>query len=266
MEEQEQGVVQPPVVESEGAKDQVDNTPSPEPVVETPVEQPVEQQSPVAKFNEIDEWKNRYYAEQRRHKELQDQLPKLIEETIQRVQPQQKEREFSIAELEQYASQNPEYRPWVEEKKAEILLRKQTELMENRLREETRKVEENHMRRQTFEYVKQNIPEAVDLNTNLGKKVAQYMSNPDIGNRADGLYIASKLAWADENLPKMSQEKQALKQEIKSLQKKQLIEPGGRAPVATVSPHRQAINKLKETGDDRYAVEALKHMFTRKEE
>ena len=69
-------------------------------------------------------------AEERRKREnlesqfqnFQSQLPQLIEQSVQQANAKVQEKpQYTIAQLESFAQESPEHRPWVEEQKAKII-------------------------------------------------------------------------------------------------------------------------------------------------
>lgn len=227
-------------------------------VQETPAPQPQPQ-------GDVDDrgvpWKNVAMERERKFNELVDSLPKLIEE-VKSVNKPSQQREYTIAELEQYAIDNPSYRPWVEERKAEIITKRSASALDEKLKSERQRQEEQVSRQQSFQYVQQNYPEAFDRNTPLGQQIDFLMRDPRLGNDPQGLAIAADIAWAriNRNSKAAQLQTQQLKQEVKSLQKKTFVEGGGKQNVPAVPAHQTALDKLKKTGSLKDAAAYMKLM------
>jgi hypothetical protein len=80
-------------------------------------------------------WKNRAMEWQRKFQENTENLPRMIEEALAKNQAQPQKQQHTIAELEAYALQNPQYRPWVEEEKAKIIQNQVAKVTEEKVRE-----------------------------------------------------------------------------------------------------------------------------------
>lgn len=198
------------------------------------------------------EWKRKY-------SELVDNLPKLIEENLQKVaqKSQPQKQEYTIEELEQIAIQNPNLRPQVEAEKEKIRERRILE----QLSERDRKIEEQRRAEMVRIQVEQEVandPSLKDCFTTdaLGKKqwnmahpltmqIAEIMKDPRLQSSPDGLRIAADLAYGRymKDIAAKSQTKiRAAQAAVKKEQRKTMVEGG--TPTGS-SAGGDAFNKLK---------------------
>jgi len=241
--------------------------------------------SPQGQVEAVDEmgvpYKNRMFEWKRKAEELAEKLPSLVEEKIKQAFQQygggQQQREYTIAELEAFAIQNPEHRPWVEEQKA-LLIRKQlAKEMEEKLQLDRKQREAELRRQQSLKYVMDNYPEAFLKNSQgqivgwnnehpLTQQIGVIMQDPRLANDPDGLMAAADIGYAryikSQQTVQQQKEKQ-LKQEVKNLQKKTLVEGGGKPSEVVSDPVRVAIERLKKTGSMKDAEIAMAEIFKR---
>jgi len=206
-------------------------------------------------------WKNRAMEWQRKFTETTENIPKYVEEALSKQKPNQ--RQYSISELEQYALEHPEYRPWVEEEKAKIIQNNVAKVAEERVKEVETKQKDDSTRQQAFQWTV-NHPRLQECFTvdAFGRKVwnnahpltqmiGGYMQDGDLKSRPDALVIASKLALADyldfQNQKSQSKAK-ALQQNLKKVQKQTFIEGAGTKNVATKGSFVKAREQLAKTG------------------
>lgn len=219
-------------------------------------------------------WKNVAMEKERKFNELVDKLPTLMEEAIsqgfQKHSPN-KEREYTVAELEQYAIENPQYRPWVEEQKEQIRMKKLTAEFDKKIQAVDKVKADEAKKQQSLQYVMQTYPDAFVKSTDgkivnwnsqhpLAQSIFQIMKDQRLANDPEGLAIASDIAYAryiKTVTPKVQKETQALKNEVKDLQKGTLIEAGNNKADGA-SDYTNAMDKLKKTGSMKDAVEALR--------
>jgi len=109
-------------------------------------------------------YKNRAMEWKRKSEELAEKLPSLVEEKINEAfaknSQQAQQRESTVAELEQYAMDNPEARPWVEEQKQNITLKRLTGEIEKKFQATEKVKEANVKKQQSLQYVMQTYPDA----------------------------------------------------------------------------------------------------------
>ena len=110
--------------EEQVSEKEVDATTTASPEQETTEQQSTQEQGQ-AQDEAVDEmgvpWKNRAMEWQRKFQENanEDNIRKVAQEVLeQQKQHKAQEKEYTIAELEQFAIANPAHRPWVEEEKA----------------------------------------------------------------------------------------------------------------------------------------------------
>jgi hypothetical protein len=170
------------------------------------------QEQPSASVKEEVNWKNRAMEYERKHREMVDSLPRIIEETVAKSTPKQEAApQYSVEQLEVFAEQTEDVNSklWA---KAEIK-KLQKQEMAQIIGEQVGAIEQ----RKNFEIRKNEIEREVSNDTRFsdafsvdpsGRKVwnnnspltqiaANYIKDPDIARRPDGLAIAMKLAYAD---------------------------------------------------------------------
>lgn len=206
-------------------------------------------------------WRNVAMEKERKLNELVDKLPTLIEEIRNSNQRPQEKREYTIAELEQYAIENPTYRPWVEEEKAKINRKIISSELDNRISAERKTTQDTIARQESYQYVKSNYPEAFDRTHPMFQEMNVLMSDPRFQNDPMGLRIAAEAAYG--RVSRNSKQAQQLKQEVKSLQKKTFVEGSGKQNINVLPAHKQALDKVRQTGSVRDAAEALRALYAR---
>jgi len=273
------------VKEQPDATEQVEEQSSQEVTTEaTPEEETQTQPLSEGKTDELlDEfgvpYKNRAAEWKRKAEDLAERLPTMLDEKLkeafQQYGNQSQQKEYTIAELEAFAIQNPEHRPWVEEQKEQLRLRKLTAEMDNRLQATEKQRQATVKRQQALQYVMNTYPEAFQKTPNgqignwnnshpMVQEIGRIMKDPRFLNDPEGLAAASDIAYARYarmQKPATMQKEQKLKQEVKELQKQTLVEGGGRQGVQGVPKHRAAIEKLKQTGSLKDAEKALNAIF-----
>lgn len=217
------------------------------------------------------EWKRKY-------EELTEKMPDLARQAAQEVLQQQgtqpQQRKYTIAELEAFAQQNPEWRPWAEEEKAKLIREQLVKEVDEKIQSQEKQRESNIKRQQALQYVMQTYPEAfvkdsqgrlVSWNNShpLTQQIIQIMQDERFAKDPEGLIGAADIAYARyvrQQTPQRLQKEQQMKAEIKNLQKKTLIEGGGKKVQQGVSPYRAAIEKAK-SGRIEDAKEAFKEIL-----
>ena len=93
----------------------------------------------------------------------------------------------------------------------------------------------------------------------LSQRIAQYMQDPEIQKNPRGLLVAT--AMANWDLSQQSQAKNTqLKQEVRNLQKRTMVEGGGKQQHVQKSPIAKAVERTS-SGKREDAVAAMKEMF-----
>lgn len=205
-------------------------------------------------------WKNVAMEHKRKFEETQQNLPKLVAEEIAKATQQPKK--YTIAELEQFAQSNPEHRAWVEQEKMAVLKSEIAQDFDQKIAATSKKQQDEVVRGQVFNNVLSNFPDIAirdqrgnfmgwnNLNP-MTQRMGQYMSNPEIASRPDGLEVASKLAYADIMLQKNPQTQktiQALKSRVKKVQAATFVEGGGRKVSENVSPNKKYLDRVAQSG------------------
>ena len=216
-------------------------------------------------------YKNRAMEWQRKAQELTDRLPSMIEEAVAKAKQPTQERQYSISELESYAIQHPEYRPWVEEQKAKVIEENVGRVAEERVQAVEKKRDAEVKRGQAFQYVVQTYPEMftrdnfgnVRFNNQnpLTQQVGEIMRDPRFSNDPDGLIAASDMAYG--RLARMqnstTQKKvKTLNQNLRKVQKQTMVEGSGIKTASEVKSGKQrAMDNLAKTGSIKDAKVAI---------
>lgn len=254
----------------------------------TPVEPPTTEPTNVPaeegkiQAEEVDEqgvpWKNRAFEWQRKTQELTENLPKIIEETLQKTMQQQQipqKKTYTVAELEAFAQENPTYRPWVEEQKAILLQESLNKSLEERFKNKEEEVKKSSLRQQSEQAVVKAFPNMFTKDSMgntvwnnqdpMTRLVAQYMQDPEIKNHPRGLEVASKMAYSDLVLQGKATQvntTQKLKAQVKQMEKKVMPEGGGSpVPQQSKTPFKAASERLAQTGSMKDAKDAVAEYF-----
>lgn len=222
-------------------------------------------------------WKNRAMEWQRKAQEntSEENIRKVAQEVLSQQKQQPQERVYSIEELEQFAIENPNQRPWVEAQKAKLIGSQIAEITEKKVKqvrdEEAAKVKRqqsidwvfNHPRTQEC-FIKDPFGNKVWNNQHpLTNLIAMYSNDPDLKNRADGAVIATKLALADymdSQATNLQKKARKTEQELRKVQKGTLVE--GNASQQDVikgkTKYSKAMENLHATGSKEALKEVLK--------
>jgi hypothetical protein len=224
------------------------------------------QEQPSAAVTEEVNWKNRAMEYERKHREMVDSLPRIIEETVAKSTPKQEAApQYSVEQLEVFAEQTEDVNSklWA---KAEIK-KLQKQEMAQIIGEQVGAIEQ----RKNFEIRKNEIEREVSNDTRFsdafsvdqsGRKVwnnnspltqiaANYIKDPVIASRPDGLAIAMKLAYADYASMKtgaVENKVESLKKENNKLKQSTLVDGGSNIQVPKSNPMTQAKEELAKTG------------------
>ena len=222
-------------------------------------------------------WKNRAMEWKRKSEETIEKMPTLIDEAVkssfqQYGKPQEKE--YTIAELEQFAQNQPEHRPWVEEQKAQVIKKQLTSEVEAKFKAQDFEREAQRLKAQTFSYVAQTYPDVFTRNPQgqlngmneknpMVAEINTLMQDRRLASDPEGFAFAADIAYARINRLNQGQVQQKeakLKAEVKHLQKQTLVESGSKSNVQALPAHRVALDKAKQTGNLKDIAVAMKAM------
>ena len=253
----------------------------PQPEVEA---QPEPTPEPASKQEDVDEfgvpWKNRAMEKERKLGDLVDRLPELIGEAVAKNTGQPK---YTRQQLEQYAQQadDPSHVAWAHEEIRKIDKEDQTKTVRDEIARFKKEQDNLQKRQQSNAYTVQKFPDAFlkgvngqfvvdksgdpipNLQSPMGQTMANYLADEGLQSRPDKFFIASKLAYADKvaaTQGQAMQKEQKLKEEVGSLQRKTMVEGGGKSSPQAAPAHQQALDRLRETGkidDAKVALDAL---------
>lgn len=267
MEEVKQDVqVEPSTTETQ----EVVNTETP-----TTSEQPIDEgqnqavdETGVPIFNREMEWKRKY-------NELADSIPRYVAEEVNKINSTKEQKQkYTVSQLEAYAIENPEYRPWVEEQKEQLRKEELANIVESRLSAEKKQAEDTRNRNQAFAFVAQNYPDLF-LKDSRGNQmwneknpvvgdIANYMRDPELAKRPDGIMIATKLAMADHyrtSSVKATVKAKLAESALKKEQLKNMVDGTGAGSVEVKTPYQKAVDRLKERYDKSSAKDAVKEIL-----
>jgi hypothetical protein len=219
-------------------------------------------------------WKNRAFEWKRKNEETIERIPSLIDEAFKNNFQQYgktQQREYTIAELEQFAQANPDHRPWVEEQKFKLLEERQAKRIKQETDAERQRLLNEQYRGQAFNYVANTYPElfvknqkgeilGVNQQSPMKAVIDRYMANPEFANNPFGLRVAADAAYGEVLRSQQGAnqlKEQKLKAEVAHLQKQTLVEGGGKASVQSVPEHRKAIDKAKQSGKIQDVADAI---------
>lgn len=223
-------------------------------------------------------WKNRFYEKERKFSELTDNLPKMIEEKLSATK-KETPKEYTIADLESYALQYPEKRPWVEEEKAKLIAQNSIRLFTQQMEAQQAAKKAEETKKEAYNYVAKNYPEVLkkdtqgrvigfdDSNPLMQEIGALYASTPDLHNRPDGFSVAADIAYGRyvrSNKYKQDIQTKKVISEKKKLESKVLPEGGGKAESPSESPRETAMDRLKKSGRQEDAQDAIAEILRAK--
>ena len=261
------------------------SAPSTEPVIdpqtETPVPESAPQETPAPQVSQpvatpvqdLDErgipWRNRAMENERKFRELEERI-KVTEQTAQ-------PKKYSIQELESFALNNPEHRPWVEEEKAKVLREQIIGEVSQRNQAQEQARQFDTIRQQSFNSVINNSDyDGIAIKDSNGRFISWNMANPltqeiarimqdkRIESQPDAIEIASEIAYgrlARAKAPQSAQQVSKLKAQVKKVEQRTFVEGGGKPVSVNSNPIRKAVEQFKTTGNKKDAQEAFKEMF-----
>lgn len=227
-------------------------------------------------------WKNRAMEWQRKFQEIASD--DFIERITQRIQEQlkqpvnQQEQEYSVAQLEAFALEHPQYRPWVEEQKLKILQKQLLKATEEKVKETEEKRLAEQKRRDAFQYVVQNYPECFikdafgNLNWNLQHPLTQQigllMQDKRFASDPEGLIAAADIAYARLVRAKAPKTIKTLQKNLKKEQQKTLVEGGTSKEdvIKRKTNYEKAMEVFRATGSKDALIMALKEKMKSKSE
>jgi hypothetical protein len=237
-----------------------------------------------AREHEVDEkgvsYKNRYEEMRRKHEQLSDSLPQMIEQTLQqnlsKIQTQQKQQpqEYSIEQIENFVAENPQYKAWGEQEKGKLIAKQAVDELEKRMNIKEQRQAYESKRQLAEAQVKAEFPDiwtkdsygrdVLDPQNPVVRELAGIMQDPDLQRRADGLLVATEIAYS--RMARRGQintvKKEAkLKAEVKKLEKKTFTEGGQKSQVVAKDELRDSIEALKKTGSKQAGLAAVSAYF-----
>jgi hypothetical protein len=241
--------------------------------VETPVEKksvPEVRQPQVEEFDEMGvPYKNRYMEMQRKFKNLEDKFEKIQTQTTKQPETQK----YTAEQLRAFAisTDDANNRAWALNELEKVSEEKFNSVVENKLSTIQKQQREDNIRLQTFNGVVTRNPDMVvkDSNGNivgfnttnpLYNRMDFYMRNSEIASRPEALEIAEAFAYRDiahAQKPVINNTIQKQANQIKSLQKKTMVEGSGKNSNVKVSSRQAAVDRAKQTGDIKDAANAM---------
>ncbi|MCP3684121.1 MAG: hypothetical protein GY861_15680 [bacterium] len=205
-------------------------------------------------------WKNRAYEANRKLEQTNSQLEELtsVVKKLQETQSSQT-RKYSEGELLAFANAedtSPANRQWAMQEIDKV----RTETVSNTVKKQMDAFKQNQsaetQKQQSLTAVQQRYPDAFQKNANgqivgwdnnspLTQRIAEYMRDPEIAKNPRGLWAAASMAFSDLQLgqsAKTQANQKQLKQQVKTLQKKTLVEGTGQPVVQPVSTRKKAID------------------------
>lgn len=210
-------------------------------------------------------WKNRAMEYERKLRETVESIPKVIQESISQSKPDKKDPEYTIADLKTFVdtTDNAENKRWAYSE----IERLESERIAKTVRELTnqeRAVSEAQMLRKQVEqevvndprfseaFVEVNGTKQWNFNSPLTVAASNYMKDPVLSQRPDGMKIAMKLAYADfvtQSQGAIQAKMENTKSENTKLKQATLADGGGVNNVKPkVNPIAQAQEELAKTG------------------
>jgi len=241
-------------------------------VVETPVEKSVpEVRQPLVE--EVDEigvpLKNRLAEAQRKLQQREREL----EEARTQKQQQPVEQKYTAEQLRAFAAstEDQQSRIWALNELEKVSREEQRRIVKEELTGIQNEQQEKTIRQQTLNNVIQRNPDIavldasgklVGFNTQspLYQRMNFYMSNPRISSQPDALDIAEAYALRDMSFaqkPVVANTIAKQANQIKSLQKKTMVEGSGSNSNISVSARQAALEKAKQTGTVKDASTAM---------
>jgi hypothetical protein len=214
--------------------------------------------------------------------EYKRKLEKLEQESksYQQAQQVQQKPQYTIEQLEAFAleADDPAHKQWALGQAEKLREEKFSKMLNERFKETQSKQTAEQVKQQTFASVIQQNPDLIVKDANgqflgwndrspLFQRVNYYMRDEGLASRPDALLWATKLARADlleQAQPKINKTVEKANSDLRSLQKKTLLEGSGNQDNQRVSTDNAALERLKQTGSKEDATLALKEYFEAK--
>lgn len=245
-EAQDVNAVEPSATENEVVKEEVGQTTTPEETTTQEVTGQPQEESKPQQFSPVDEkgvpWVNRYHESERKSRELLENLETKMGEILSKQNTQSQPKEYTISEIEKFAMENPEHRPWAEEQKARLIGKEIARITEEKVKEVEVKQRSENIRNQSVNWAF-NHPRLQEcfMQDPYGNKVwnnehpltrmiGANLNDPDLKRRPDALVIATKLAlsdYMDSQINTTQKKVKTLQQNLKKVQKATMSEGGG---------------------------------------
>lgn len=232
-------------------------------------------------YSAVDEygvpWINRAKEYDRKFEDLTKSLPKIVEEALGKTKINETQQpQYSVSQLEAYAIEHPEYRPWVEEQKEKLRNEQLAKLVEERLVGEKKKTESENRRQQAFAYVAQNNPDLFTIvngqkvwnnSSPVVQMIGQIMSDSRFSNDPEGLIAATDIAYGRylrQQNAKITTKVQTTESALKKEQRKNMVEGGTNTQVVNATPVQKAMVNLSNKRTKSAAVDAVKELLKAK--
>lgn len=217
-------------------------------------------------------YKNRFMeSERKRLKLLEEQQERLNQN--QQVKQEPETQKYTASQLKAFAvaTEDPESREWALNELDRISREESLNIVRSELQNYTKKQQDEITKQRVFNEVVNRNPEIV-IKDSVGNIVAFndksplfarmnfYMNNKEISSRPDALNLAEALAMRDlahaqKPIVAKTIEKQA--NQIKSLQKRTMVEGGGTNSNVSVSSRQAAIERQRQTGSMKDSANAM---------
>lgn len=280
--EEKPEAVAPEVAPEEVAAPEVQTTPEPEKPAPVPAPGKETLDPNVYDENGVP-WRNRAAEWKRKVGDVAESLPDLINNAVQTSMQKQDKLQYSIEQLEQFAAETdqPGNAAWARGEIRRMEKEGQAEVVKREINSWKQEQSDRETVRNSFNYAVAQYPECFvrdksgritgqwNNNHPLTQGIAIIMQDPRLKGNPDALAIASDIAYGRFIKSKAGQSAAAnstLKNEVKSLQRKTLVEPGTKTVTRIATPHRKAIDKFKQSGSLKDATEAMKAIYKAREE
>lgn len=201
-------------------------------------------------------WKNVAMELQRKHQDLAEKLPEIIETTLAK-HSQNQQPQYTEEQLDAFVKANPGYEDWANQQKRTLRQKETQEAIKTAINEVTTKQQNEVKKQQSMQYVVQNFPDCFvkdpfgnmqwNMQNPMTGLIGQILQDPRIKEQPDGMAIAADLAYGRmarmNTLPKTNQQLNSLKRENTKLKRATLTEGGG---VAQVPAPKDSFQKAKE--------------------